>query len=355
MRWNEKPSETEQKESFEAEMATRQSDEMSRAEKIRTRRQSRPKETPKIELGSSATRKVTDSRVPITRRSSIQQPAPAARRKHKTVQVPLRSKGAELQLLAMPRMDLGWRIISGAVFLFSLAVVISFSNLEAFAVNSINLVGAQRLSAEVLLAQLDLAGTKVIQLRPAEIEERIADRFPSLRKVSVSVRLPATVVVRVDEREPIISWVQDNTTQWIDNEGFMFPIHGEAETTVTVEANGDPPLLTDPEEMEIEEDTTPAFLQMEITHNRTTPEFVHGLLSLRDYIPEGSILQYDPRFGLGWEDPNGWLVYFGNDISTIDAKLSQYETILEMIRTEGISPTLISLDHLHAPFYRLEQ
>ena len=336
-------------------MTKSQSDEMSRAEKIRSRRQNSPKENPKVDLRPSATRKVSDSRVPITRRSSIQQPAPAARRKRKTVQVPLKSKGAKLQLPSMPRFDLGWRIISGAVFLFSLAVVISFSNLEAFAVNSINLIGAQRLSAEVLLSQLDLAGTKVIYIRPVEIEERISNRFPSLRQVSVTVRLPATVVVRVDERQPLISWNQDNTTLWIDKEGYMFPIHGEAETAVTVEANGDPPLLTASKDMEVEEDTAPAFLQMETTHNRTTPEFVHGLLSLGDYIPEGSFLQYDPRFGLGWEDPNGWLVYFGNDISTIDSKLSQYETILEMIHTEGITPTLISLDHLHAPFYRLEQ
>jgi len=49
------------------------------------------------------------------------------------------------------------------------------------------------------------------------------------------------------------------------------------------------------------------------------------------------------------------LVYFGRDINNIDIKLAEYQTIIGVLESQNITPTLISLEFLHAPFYRLEQ
>ena len=79
------------------------------------------------------------------------------------------------------------------------------------------------------------------------------------------------------------------------------------------------------------------------------------MLSLVDYLPEGNTLNYDPQYGLGWRDPQGWLIYFGKDISNIDMKLAEYETIIAELQAKNLRPALISIEYLYAPFYRLEQ
>jgi cell division protein FtsQ len=329
-------------------MAKRQQDEISRAEKIRAHRQQ-----PKVPMGSNATRKPKAQRAPVTRRPTA--PTPVVTRKKHTAYVPLKKKGAELQVPALPRVEFGWRLISGAVFLLSLAVVISFASLGAFEVTTINLRGAQRLSAEAILSQVDLVGSSIITVEPDQVQTVVEDRFPSLSSVSVSVSLPASVTLRVVEREPMILWQQENSAHWIDAEGVMFPVFGEAEVAQTVAASGVPPSAPEVFIPEVDAETGEISHLLEPSLPSTTPEFVQAVLSLSAYVPEGTALQFDPQFGLGWRDPNGWLVYFGRDTNNIDVKLSEYQTIIGALEKQNITPALISLEFLHAPYYRLEQ
>jgi cell division protein FtsQ len=334
-------------------MAKRQQDEMSRAEKIRARKQQSRNQAPKVPMGSSATRKSTEQRAPVTRRPTA--PTPVVTRKKHTAYVPLKKKGAELQVPALPNVQLGWRLVSGAVFLLSLAVVISFASLSAFQISSIGLRGAHRLSAEAVLSQIDLVGSSIITVEPDMIETMVQDRFPSLSSVRVSVSLPASLTLQVVEREPLILWQQDTSAHWIDAEGVMFPVFGEAEVAQTVAANGDPPPAPEIFTPEVDDETGEISHLLEPGLPNTTPEFVQAVLSLSTYVPEGTTLQFDPRFGLGWRDPNGWLVYFGRDTNNIDVKLTEYQTIIGAMTKQNITPALISLEFLHAPYYRLEQ
>lgn len=334
-------------------MAKRQQDEMNRAEKIRARRQQSRNQAPKVPMGSSATRKPKAQHAPVTRRPTA--PTPVVTRKKHTAYVPLKKKGVEIQLPALPHVQFGWRLISGAVFLLSMAVVISFASLSAFQISTINLRGAQRLNTEAILSQVDLVGSSIIVVEPDQVRTMVEDRFPSLSSVSVSVSLPSAVTLRVVEREPLILWQQDNSAHWIDADGVMFPVFGEAEVAQTVAASGDPPAAPEVFIPEVDDETGEISHLLEPSLPSTTPEFVQAVLSLSAYIPEGTALQFDPQFGLGWRDPNGWLVYFGRDTNNIDVKLSEYQTIIRALEEQNIIPALISLEFLHAPYYRLEQ
>lgn len=333
-------------------MAKRQPKESSRANRIRARRQQSRKESQPKSFGTSATRKQNKRRVPVTRRPTST--TPMVNRKHRKVHVPLKSKGAEVFLPAFPRLNLGWRLISAAIVILSLAVIFSFTSLSAFEVNAVNLLGAQRLSGDAILSQVDLEGKAIIALKPDEIAESISASFPSLSRVRVSAGLPASVAIKVVEREPLILWQQGDTPMWVDAEGVMFPVRGEAPVALTVIANGDPPGPTVEIETENEQEIETLSMLMEPSYPSTTPEFVEGMLSLRTYVPENSHLQYDPQFGLGWQDPQGWSVYFGRDTRDIDIKLAEYQTIINALQKENITPSLISLEFMHAPFYRLE-
>ena len=334
-------------------MANRRQDEMSRAEQVRARRQKSRKETPRVPLGSSVTRKPAPKNVTVTHRST--RTVPVVTRKKHTTTIPLKRKGAELQIPALPRLQFGWRLISGAVFLLSLAAVISFSNLNTFQVTAVNHKGAQRLSAEVILSQLDLAGKSIITLEPESIKDRVEANFPGISSAQVTVNLPARVTIQVEEREPIILWEQEGSSKWIDAEGVLFPIFGEADISHRVIAVGDPPPGLEVFIANIDADTGEFSQHLENTTPRTTADFVEAIISLTTTVPEGSQLQYHPQFGLGWHDPQGWMVYFGQDTTNIDSKLTEYQNILSELNQLGVTPALISLEFVHAPFYRMEQ
>ena len=341
-------------------MANRQADEKSRAEHVRARRQQSQKKQPQVStVGTSATRKQSPHTVPVTRRTSNS--VPMVKRQGRKMDVPLKSKGAALQIPALPKLRIGWRLISGAVFALSLAVVITFSSLGTFKVSAVNLEGAERLTSETLNAQLGLAGMSIISVQPRELESQITKLFPGLSSVKVSVGLPASVTVKVEERQPAVAWYQDGTTYWIDAEGILFPASGETAVNQTVYATGNPPAAYVPAAEESEEtseneeqEPVESTLGIQIP-DATTPDFVQGVLALLTYLPEGSVLQFDPEYGLGWQDPKGWLVYFGNDIENIDLKLIEYQTIIAKLSEANLTPALISLEFLHAPFYRLER
>lgn len=334
-------------------MANRNQDESNRADQVRARRQQRRSEKPSTPFGNSATRKPKSQTVPVTRRAN--KPVPVVTRKKHTTYVPLKKKGAELQMPALPRIQFGWRLISGAIFLLSLVAVISFSTVSTFQVTTIKLNGAQRLSQEVVLTQLDLVGKNIIQVIPGDVLSRVEEAFPSVKNASVTVSLPAVVTVRVEERDPVILWLEENTSHWIDAEGVMFPVFGEAEVLQTVTATGNPPPAPEVFTPEVDGETGEISHLLDFQFPRTTPTFVQAILSLSGIVPEASMLQYDQQFGLGWQDPNGWMVYFGRDTNNLEMKLAGYQTIMAELEGQGVNPALISLEFLHAPFYRLEQ
>ena len=338
-------------------MANRQDGDVTRAEKVRSQRQKNHSKPMPPPFGSSATRKQTRQSVPVTRRKPYT--PPVVNRKRGKVPVTVKSKGAEVQLPSVPRLQFSWRLISGLVFLLSLVAVISFASVGTFKVSAVNLEGAERLSADAILSQVNLQGLSIIKVQPEEVAEQIKERFPSLSSVQVAAGLPAQVTVKVTERQPVVLWQQSSMALWIDADGVMFPVRGEAEVPLTVIATSDPPAGAKPEQDDADESEEGEELLEELqgldTYPVTTPAFVRSILLLNQYLPENTPLQYDPEFGLGWQDPAGWLVYFGKDIQEMETKLTEYQAIIDSLQAKGLTPALISLEFMHAPFYRMEQ
>jgi hypothetical protein len=84
------------------------------------------------------------------------------------------------------------------------------------------------------------------------------------------------------------------------------------------------------------------------------PEVLESALQMNSLLPQGATLLYDSVSGMGWRDPGGWEVYFGNDLSNIQMKLVMYQVILGRLQELGISPEMISVEHVDAPYYRME-
>ena len=89
--------------------------------------------------------------------------------------------------------------------------------------------------------------------------------------------------------------------------------------------------------------------------NLLPEDLVSTILSMRSYLPEGSVLQYSTVHGLGWNDVGGWRVFFGSRLQSMDQKLLVYEALVGQLNKDGVKPTMISVEYLHAPYYRVDR
>lgn len=333
---------------------------VSRADQIRSRRmnktdrqnaESLPKDFSKSSAAerphAPASRQQVTSRYQPPRQPQQQYTAQNRRK----VYMKLNTPGAEVRLPSMPTMQLGWRYASIALLVVLLIALYAFFNLSSFLISKPTLVGAVRITAEDMAPYLDVIGVSPITIKPAEVEQEIAAKFADLESVKVTVGLPASLFVEVVERKPVL-FLQypDGSVKWVDMNGYIFPARGDSAMLPGVAVNGELPIPPSNPSASTAPTSNPAIQQ-----ERVEPAFVSAALSLTLQIPPETILVYDPAYGLGWTDPQGWLVYFGTNTDNIALKLEEYQLIIDELNAKGIRPALISLKYLHAPFIRMEQ
>jgi len=211
---------------------------------------------------------------------------------------------------------------------------------STFTVQGAELHGNQRLSQTEINASLGLVGQPIFKAVPSQIEASLRAEYPELAQVNVRVGLPNQLVVTVTERTPVLAWSQDGQVTWIDQQGIAFKPSGQVQGLIPVTASGTPPALpADP--------STPLYERPFIA-----PETVHAMMELVPYVPTGVSMTYDPQYGLGWQDPHGWSVYFGKSTQDIQMKLQVYQAIVASFTHQGIQPSLISVEYLDAPFFK---
>ncbi len=237
--------------------------------------------------------------------------------------------------LTLPRLHAG-RLVSGALALGLAFLLYTMWNAPLFQIEGAQVYGNQRLGVTEINAALRLIGEPIFKAVPAQIEATLRADYPDLARVKVQVGLPNQIVVNVVERTPIITWHQDEQAFWIDAEGVRFPMRGESTVLIDVFAVAPPPALPPVGEQEI-------FLD---------PALVRVIATVFPYVPPGTSMVYDPSYGVGWKDPRGWAVYFGQNVEDIPLKLRVYQAVVDRLVASGITPTLISVEHLEAPFYK---
>jgi hypothetical protein len=241
--------------------------------------------------------------------------------------------------ISMP--ELGTRWVSAGLTVLLGLMLYALSSAGMFKVSAAEVTGNQRMTAEDVTSMLGVLGQPIYKTIPAEIEQDLRTAFSDLSSVKVEVGLPNRVRVTVVERTPVLAWYQgEDKITWIDQNGVAFTPRGDVPGLVLIAANGDPPKLPEDPEKSIYDQ---AFL---------TPAMVEAILSISPEIPEGSPMIFDPKYGLGWQDPRGWSVYFGRDTQNISIKKDIYQAILDTISKQGIQPTLVSVAYLDAPFYK---
>lgn len=236
--------------------------------------------------------------------------------------------------------QLGPRWISAGLTLLLGLVLYSMGTAHTFMVSGAEVSGNQRLSAADVSAALGVTGQPIINAIPSQIETNLRTAFPDLASVSVQVGFPNHIYVNLVERTPALVWSQGGNITWVDTNGVSFMPRGNIAGLIPIAANGNPPKLqVDPKQTAYNQ----AFID---------PGMVQAIRTLYPQVPAGSPMIYDPIYGMGWQDPRGWSVYFGQNTQDIPMKQKVYQAILDTITKQGIQPTLISVEYLDAPFYK---
>jgi cell division protein FtsQ len=272
--------------------------------------------------------------------------------------VALNIPGAEVRLPSMPAIRFSWRVASSLlVILMALSLYILLYT-PAFQVDVLEVEGLQRLTFDDINSALDISGEAIVKVDPGSLQAELQAVFPELSSVKVKVSLPAKVKVEIAERTPIISWVEKNGSgnteeKWIDQEGIAFPPRGEAGNLIKVEADGTLGMdgLT---QAAIEKSSTISEQAQALTP-MLSADLIATLQAMGKNVPEGTPILFSTEHGFGWKDPGGWQVYFGKSLAEMSQKLLVYQKLVESLAEQGIEPSMISVEFLHAPFYRTEQ
>ncbi len=282
--------------------------------------------------------------------SAAKRPKKRTRRVKRRFDIALPTPGVEVRLPAIPSIRLGWRLLSFLLVLLLSAVLYYMYNSPTYRITDVQIDGLVRLSADTINRSLLIYNKPIFMIEPEVLADQIISTYPGVVSASVWTGFPARVEVMVEEREPVVAWELGTETQWVDAQGMSFPKRGEAENLVWVVASSPPPapIVLEDESTTEGDESLKAFM---------SSEMVESILALSGNAPEGVPIVFDDRHGFGWRDPGGWDVYFGTSAADADMtmKLSVYDAVVRRLSTDGIRPAIISVEYLHAPYYRMER
>lgn len=285
------------------------------------------------------------------------------------------AENVEVRLPALPIVRPGWRLLSGFLVVLLAAALVIMWNFAEFHVAALDVQGLSRVTPENITKVLQITGKPIVAVNISEVTALLAKKFPELTDIRVSVGLPATISISAAERQPILAWTYGEKTVWIDAEGVIMPVRGEAGQLLNVQSEVKPPsalfvapVVKDEEEGEAADEDAPVEA-VEATPEPTEapkaaaapagpktidPALLQAAIQLSGVVPADSSLVFSPVNGLGWHDNRGWDVFFGIELDNVQAKMNAYQGIVDQLTGKGVTPNLVSVEYLHAPFYRTE-
>ena len=322
---------------------------LTRSEMVRRRRsQSVPQSPPpKVKRSYHPGSVQVPLRPQVTKRNSAYHPG-AQKTKPRHFDIAFNTSRTSVRTPGITLPVVGPRLASGILILVMGLILFSFYNSSIFKIEGARLIGAQRLSETEINSALQVIGKPIFMARPEQIKKDLLSVYPDISAMKVRISLPNRVTIQITERTPMILWqLADGTTYWIDSQGFKFSARGEDDSLVHVLAFGEP--HTPPPGIAVTGDptdeTTPPFID---------PSMIKMITELAVIAPAGSAISFDPSYGFGWNDPRGWLVYFGENTQDVSMKMTIYQAIIDKLSQQGVQPTLISVEYLDAPFYRTQ-
>jgi len=279
------------------------------------------------------------------------------------------SANAQLNELAQKerlRIHIGWRFFSALLTLaFSACLAAGWQSVN-FQASAFEIKGLERITSEEVMASFNLDQEPIFLVNPQEITQKISQAFPEFKTVKVNTAFPNKVSISLQERKPVLAWQSTDGLFWVDEEGVIIPARGKYEGLLTIESTGLPifshPKLDGEPEPEMvkyqpiwEDWKMPKYSMAWFEYHRHIDVgLFNAIMQLTSQIPAERTFLFDSHRGLGWNDSQGWKIFVGLDLEKINEKMLAYSSIVSELTRQGIHPTLVSVEYLHAPYYRLD-
>jgi cell division protein FtsQ len=198
-----------------------------------------------------------------------------------------------------------------------------------FIVYTAEMRGNAAVSAREIYTVSGIDRQSIFWVNPAEVVRRVTS-LPNIKAATVSLALPARVVIEVTERRPELLWQTGDKLWWVDQEGTVVPSKSELADMLRIIDDDRQPLQ-------------PGY-QIDLT-------LVTGAQTLRVLVPNVSVIRYSRPRGLTVATPTGWPVYLG-DGTEIKAKLVVLTALLADLKERNITPAYIDVRDPLLPVYR---
>jgi hypothetical protein len=336
----------------------------SRADQLRQKRQQSSQQHSNT-VRQQAVRSTTVGHAPSTARRTSPYAVPTtssvrstnARKLHYTHS----ANGVEIRMPALPSVQFNWQTASLFIAFTLLIMVILMATMNTFQVSTVKLAGAQRVTTADVTPVVLTTAKSIFTLDRNDVLNAVKTAFPEFSAIRLSISFPNGVVLTVKERQPILAWSANGSTQWIASDGVVMPTRGDAGSLLTIQSSVAAPAApaataadvttTDATATDAPTATEPAAVT---GPSYIDPQILSAAIAMSAQLPSGASLVYDPVSGMGWQDPAGYSVFFGLDLSNIALKQAEYQAIIQRLQAQGITPTLISVANVDSPFYRTE-
>lgn len=196
---------------------------------------------------------------------------------------------------------------------------------------SLTLYGTRGAVAQAVMQASGLLQEHGTHLDAEASAQRIMEQVSAVREAHVTCQpYPASCEIRVVERKPIAVWETGQAVMWIDKDGVAFTPWGEA---------GNLPRLRGP---------LPATPEL-------TLQAVKGAQALLKLTGPVEALEYHPRRGLVWNDPEGHRIAFGVGEAAMAARWSVYQQMLAVFESRRIFPWNLDVRIPEAPTYAMDR
>jgi cell division septal protein FtsQ len=198
-----------------------------------------------------------------------------------------------------------------------------------FYVFAAEIQGNTAITPNEIYAVSDIEGMSAFWINPHDVEARI-ESLAGIKSAQVKIRLPARVIIKVEERSPELIWQTGDARWWIDAEGTVVPPRGDLPGALTI----------------IDSDAQPVAPGQQLD-----PQILAATHSLHRLLPELPVMNYSRSTGLSFTTAEGWPVYLG-DGKNMDAKLTILVALRKELLAKGVSPQFIDVRFVERPFYK---
>jgi hypothetical protein len=132
----------------------------------------------------------------------------------------------------------------------------------------------------------------------------------------------------------VLAWNWEGHVRWVDESGVAFEPHHQGVDLIQVNS---------------------AMLPPTVENRFVDPRIVDTVAILQSYLPQDVELIFDMDHGLGWQDQQGWVVYFGFNDDDAHKKMKIYQALVEYLAGKRITPRVINVEYVDSPYFRMEQ